>query len=123
MAGRPTLRTDEINSKIEEAAALGSSIEEIAFYIGVWRTTLYRWMKEDPELKDRIEELQERPIIKARQTIVKDLDNPERAQWYLERKKKLEFSQRIENETDVKGSLTINTISYKDNGDNNTPQV
>jgi hypothetical protein len=36
-------------------------------------------MAEDQELKDRIEELQERPILKARQTVVKSLEEPENA--------------------------------------------
>lgn len=94
--GRPTVRNEEINRKIEEAAALGSSIEEIAFYINVWRSTLYRWMAEDPELKDRIEELQEKPILKARQTIIKSLDNPDDARWYLEKKKKREFGNSVD---------------------------
>ena len=94
--GRPTLKTEEINRKIEECAALGASIEEIAMYCGIWRSTLYRWMEEDTNLKDRIKELQERPILKARQTIVKSLDNPEDARWYLERKKKSEFAARVE---------------------------
>jgi len=99
MAGRPTVKTEEIIRKIDEAAALGASIEEIAFYAGIHRATLYRWMEEDTELKDRIEELQERPILKARQTIVNSLNNPQDAQWYLERKRKREFSSRTE--TDI----------------------
>jgi len=41
-AGRPTEKSDEIIRKIEECAALGSSIEEIAFYAGIHRATLYR---------------------------------------------------------------------------------
>ena len=96
MAGRPTERNDEINRKIDEAAAIGASIEEIAFYAGVHRATLYRWMENDPELRDRIQELQEKPIIKARQTIVKSLEDPEMALKYLERKRKAEFSLRTE---------------------------
>lgn len=96
MAGRPTERNDDVNRKMEEAAALGASIEEIAMYAGIHRATLYRWMDKDEELRDRIQELQERPILKARQTVVKSLDNPTSAQWYLERKKKLEFAQRNE---------------------------
>tara|TARA_R110000868_G_C10879207_1_gene762829 strand:+ start:1184 stop:1546 length:363 start_codon:yes stop_codon:yes gene_type:complete len=93
---RPTDRTEEVNRKMEEAAALGASIEEIAMYAGIHRATLYRWMKDDQELNDRIEELQERPILKARQTVVKALENADDARWYLERKKKLEFAQRTE---------------------------
>jgi len=42
MAGRPTEKSDEIIRKIEECASLGSSIEEIAFYAGIHRATLYR---------------------------------------------------------------------------------
>lgn len=102
MAGRPTVKSEEVVRKIEECAALGSSIEEIAFYVGIHRATLYRWMEEDQELKDRIEELQERPILKARQAIVKALDEPEHAKWYLERKRKNEFSQRTEVENNLK---------------------
>lgn len=96
MAGRPTERNDEINRKIEEAAALGATVEEIAMYCGVHRATLYRWMKEDEELRDRIEELRERPILKARQTIIKSLDNPADAKWYLEKKKKNEFGLNVD---------------------------
>jgi AcrR family transcriptional regulator len=96
MAGRPTERTEEVNRKIEEAAALGASTEEIAMYCGVHRATLYRWMQDDEELRDRIDELQERPILKARQTVVRSLDIPQNAQWYLTRKKKVEFAERQE---------------------------
>ena len=114
MAGRPTEKSDEIIRKIEECAALGSSIEEIAFYAGIHRATLYRWMAEDQELKDRIEELQERPILKARQTVVKSLEEPENAKWYLERKRKNEFSTRTEtdntNKTDISGGVQITNI-------------
>lgn len=99
MAGRPTVRTPEVDTKIEQAAALGASYEEIAFYAGIHRNTLYRWAQEDEELKGRIEELQQQPILKARQTVIQSLGDPDRAFRYLERKRKAEFSLRTE--TDV----------------------
>ena len=114
--GRPTVKNDEIIRKIEECASLGSSIEEIAFYVGIHRATLYRWMDEDRELKDRIEELQERPILKARQTVVKSLDDPDHAKWYLERKRKNEFSTRTENEN-------TDRVIYKDETETNTESI
>ena len=40
--------------------------------------------------------MKERPILKARQTVVKALDNPQQAQWFLERKVKNEFASRSE---------------------------
>lgn len=120
--GRPSLLDENMRRKIDEAAQLGCSIEEIAMWCGVWRSTVYRWMIEEPELKDRIQELQERPIMKARQTIVKALDNPSDAQWYLERKRKKEFSPKVE--TEHTGG--IEHIIKIDDGTNNnlveTPQ-
>lgn len=94
--GRPAEKTDEAIRKIEEVAALDGSIEEMAYYAGIHRATLYRWLEDDKDLNDRIQALRERPILKARQTIVKSLDNPVSAQWYLSRKKKKEFAERTE---------------------------
>lgn len=103
MAGRPTVRTSDVNRKIEEAAAIGCTVEEIAFYAGIHRDTLYAWMVDDKELSDRVRELQEKPVIKARQTMVKALDDPHYATWYLSRKKKKEFSERVENDVTSNG--------------------
>lgn len=115
-AGRPTVLTEELRLKIEDAASLGATIEEIALHSGVHRSTMYRWMKEDEKLKDRIIELQERPILKARKTIVDGLDKPDNAKWYLERKKKVEFSQRTELTGEDGKDLTFNVINYADTG-------
>lgn len=104
--GRPTELTEEVRRKIEQAAALGASIEEIALYCGVHRATLYRWIKDDQELHDRIEELQERPILKARETIVKHLDDPAHAFRYLEKKKRKEFGNSLE----LSGEVTSKII-------------
>jgi hypothetical protein len=97
--GRPTERTPEIDVKIEQVASYGASNEEIAFFIGVHRRTLQTWLENDPELRHRIEELKEKPILKARETIVQSLNDPDNAKWYLARKKKREFAERTE--TDI----------------------
>ena len=117
--GRPTVRNEEINRKIEEAAAIGASIEEIAFYININRATLYRWMAEDEELKDRIEELQEKPIMRARQTIVKALDNPMEAKWYLEKKRKKEFGNTEEQNINILMPVLVKFLDKKDDEGNN----
>lgn len=101
-AGRNTKLTEEVRRKIEEAAALDASMEEIAFYAGVHRATLYQWVADDKELHDRIQELRERPILKARQTITKALDDPNHAFKYLERKKRKEFGANVDLTTDGK---------------------
>lgn len=89
--------TDDMRSKIEEVAALDGSVEEMAYYCDVSRQTIYNWLEEDKKLFDKVERLRERPVLKARQTIAKSLDQPQSAQWYLTRKRKKEFAERIEN--------------------------
>lgn len=96
MAGRPSLKTEDTIRKIEEVAALDGSIEEMAYYAGIHRDTLYGWLQDDKDFSDRITSLRERPILKARQTVVKSLDDPIQAFKYLERKKKSEFAVRVE---------------------------
>jgi predicted DNA-binding protein YlxM (UPF0122 family) len=118
--GRPTEKTPEVIRKIEEAAAMDCSMEEIAFFANIHRATLYRWIKEDKELKDRIEGLKQTPFLKARQTILKSIsENPQYAFEYMKRKKKDEFSDRQELTGKDGGELKINIIDYG-KGDNNT---
>lgn len=90
-AHRPTKMTPEIRNKLEDAAALDASLEEMAYYAGIHRMTLYRWLKDDKELSDRVQELREKPVLRARQTINKALDDPNYSFRYLERKRAKEF--------------------------------
>lgn len=94
--GRPTVITPEIISKLEEVFAIGGTDNEACFYADIGKTTLYNYQQDHPEFVERKESLKERPILKARQTVVKALDNPQQAQWFLERKVKNEFAQRSE---------------------------
>lgn len=109
--GSNTKLTDENRVKIKEAAAIGASAEEMAYFCNVSKQTIYNWFKVDPELFDEIERLRERPVLKARQTIVKALDDPEQAKWFLARKRKKEFSERTEQDLTTKGE-SLNDMSY-----------
>lgn len=103
--GRPIEFTEDVVRKLEEAFALDCTVEEACFYADISRQTYYVKIKEKPELSDRFEELRQRPFLKARQTIIKSLDQPEHAKWYMERKKKKEFAPR--QETEYSGSIEI----------------
>ena len=94
--GRPTVMTPETIGKLEQAFAYGASDKEACFYAGINPESLYKYQREHPEFTERKEALKESPILRARETVVKSLDDPKNAQWYLERKKKDEFSQRSE---------------------------
>ncbi len=91
----PKLTEDTIR-KLEEAFAIDASVKEACYYADISTDTYYRWIKEYPELSYKLERLREKPVLKARQTVVRSLDNPDYAFKYLERKKKDEFSPRQE---------------------------
>jgi hypothetical protein len=82
--------------KLEEAFAMDCTVGEACLYAGISRTTYYAWIKDNPELANRFEELRETPVLKARSTIIKGLDNVGTSQWYIERKRKNEFASRQE---------------------------
>jgi hypothetical protein len=90
--GRPTKLTPEVRQKIEQAAALDATVKEICFYADISRETYYQWMKEDPAFSDRIEALRAKPMLKARETIVKSLEDPTHAFRYAEKKGGGEFN-------------------------------
>lgn len=108
--GRPTVITEDVLRKIEEVAALDGSVKEMAFYAGIHFDTLYAYLAQNKEFSERIDALRERPVLKARQTVVKSLDNPSDAHWYLERKRKNEFAQRVE-QTGADGKNLILVVS------------
>ena len=91
----PKLTEDTIR-KLEEAFSIDASVKEACYYADISTDTFYRWIKLYPKLSYKLERLREKPILKARQTVVKALDNPDYAFKYLERKKKDEFSPRQE---------------------------
>lgn len=90
-AGRPTKMTEATLKKLEEAFAFGSTDEEACFYADISHQTLYNYQKENPDFVERKEALKQRPILQARRTVVNNLDKPEYAFKYLEKKRKDEF--------------------------------
>lgn len=95
--------TEDTVRKLEEVFAIDGTIEEACYYADISRDTYYRWCKEFPKLSDKFERLRERPVLKARQTVIKSLDQPDYAFRYLERKRKNEFSTRTETDLTTNG--------------------
>lgn len=91
--GRPTKLTPEVRKKMEEAAALDASIPELCFYAGVTKQTYYNWKEQDPEFFDRLDELRNKPVLLARQTIMRGIaKDPNHAFRYVEKKRPKEFA-------------------------------
>jgi len=111
-AGRPTKMTPETIGKLEEAFSMGCTDLEACLFADIEKTTLYKYQQDHPEFINRKEKLKENPVLKARQTILDNLEDPTNARWYLERKKKDEFSQRTE--SDVKTVISFNDMNDKE---------
>ena len=97
-AQKPQKKTVEIITLLKQAASIGCTNAEACAHAGIREKTYYQWMKEDLELSNEFKRLKNNPIMKARQTIVNALNDPNHAKWYLERKLKNEFSWKIEND-------------------------
>src|SRR6187399_3578722 len=87
--GRPTVMTDEVLRKLEEAFSMGCTDIEACLFADISKTTLYDYQKENPDFTERKEELKERPILLARTTVINSLEKDVNSAWrYLERKDK-----------------------------------
>ena len=113
-AGRPTVMTQDVVSKLEEAWSMGCSDLEACLFADISKQTLYDYQAKFPEFVDRKERLKESLVLKARAVIANSLNNKDEntAKWYLERKKKDEFSTKVENETEIKG-LEVALVKWK----------
>lgn len=112
--GRPTKMTEATIKKLEEAFAIGASDGEACFYADISKVTLYSYQKENPEFLNRKEALKERPVLLARQTVLKAIESdPATAKWYLERKMNKEFATRTKEEHSGEQKLIIETRRHK----------
>jgi len=93
--GRPTKLTPESVRKLEEAAAVRATVRESCFYAGISADTYYKWMKESPELLERLEDLRQKPFLVARKTIIDSLNDVNVAFRFLEKEKPEEYGDRI----------------------------
>lgn len=105
LGGRPSSVTPEKVSKLEQAFSIGASVKEARNYAKISRSSYYRFITDNPEFRERFEDLQTTPILKALESVYSDLDNVETAKWLLERRRKDEYSTRQELGGEVKINL------------------
>lgn len=94
--GRKQSVDDSVLQKLQTAFSLGCSDEEASSFAEIAVSTLYNYQKKNPDFLEWKQLLKEKPILKARNTVVKNLDDPKIALEYLKAKKKNEFGQRME---------------------------
>jgi hypothetical protein len=105
---------DEVIRKLEQVWSIGGSDEEAAFFANIAKSSLCEFLKRSPLVSERKEALKNKTILKARQEVVKGLENnPEFSLKYLERKRRNEFALKLENESKEEVSLKIEIIDAK----------
>lgn len=117
--GRPTKLTTECVAKLEQAFKIGANDTEACLFAGIDRSTFYRYEEAHPEFRNKKLEWKRNPILKAKNTIYKNLDDPNVAKWLLERRDD-EYSnkQRQEITGNVNVSPTaLNIIPVKSNNE------
>ena len=88
---------EEYIANIAEYLKVGCSLHEACLHGETPYRTVKDYYDNEDEVRKKIDRLMNTPILTARQTVVKDLeDNPDMAMKYLERKLKSEFSPRVE---------------------------
>ena len=100
------LKSDSVK-KLQEAFAIGADVSAACSYAQISRQTFYNWTKENKKLQEEFDSLREKPVLKAYQTVYSDLGSIDTAKWYLERKRKKEFSTMQEVESKNQDTLTV----------------
>lgn len=95
---RPTIVTEDVVAKLEEAFKIGATPTEACNYANISRDAYYDRLKKDQTFSDRMDSAKEWPILAMKKVVVqKAVGGDEKsAMWYLERKKKDEFAPRQE---------------------------
>lgn len=96
--GRNTVMTPEIINKLELAYAMDMTDLEACVFAGIGKTAFYDWQKLNPEFTERKEELRAALGTKAKANVAREVrkGNIEMSRWWLERRRKSEFSTRQE---------------------------
>lgn len=94
--GRPSVMTDSVVGKLEQAFMHDCTVEEACVYAGIHKDTYYEFCKQYPEFPDRVAALRCYPTLVAKRTVINAILNGNtRLAWkYLERKLPQEFSSR-----------------------------
>lgn len=100
--GRPSKITAEIVAKLEQAYKIGANDTEACLHAGIDRTTLFRYELSNPDFSNKKAEWKRNPILKAKHTIFKNLDDPSVAKWLLERK-----DDEFKNKQEISGNVSV----------------
>ncbi len=93
--GRPTVFDYDAVRKLEQAFAIGCTVEEACTVSGVSRSAYYKRLEVDEQFMDKMERAKLFTTIQARHTVCLAIKNGDidTSKWYLERKLREEFGK------------------------------
>lgn len=107
-SGRPSVMTPEIIAKLEQAFSFDATNAEACMYAGISEVTLWRYLNGNEEFCNKVKLLRSKPVLAARESVIRSMKNDGAlALKYLERKRKDEFSTRVE-QTGKDGEALVN---------------
>jgi hypothetical protein len=92
--GRPPVINEDVLRKLEVAIATGMGISSSCFFAGISTSTFYEHKALDKEFAYRINMAEEWATFKARQVVLKAIDDGDvaTARWFLSVKARAEFA-------------------------------
>lgn len=100
--GRPTVITDFVILKLQQAFMIGCTDREACIYAGIAENTFYEFCKKYPHFREQKENWKDEPILASRLNIVRAIKNGsiEDSWKYLKSKRKDEFAEKaiVQNE-------------------------
>lgn len=106
--GRPPAITPEVIAKLTEAFKIDMTVEEACTYAKISKDTYYRKCKMDQGFSDECERARQFATVKARRIVIEKMeDDGGLALKYLERKRKEEFSPRVEQQVEVNSIMAL----------------
>lgn len=92
--GRPTKINDDILQKLKSAFGYGCTDAEACAFAGISPSTLYTFQEKNPEFMEEKDGLKQMPNLKARKTVVENLEvDPELSKWWLTKRVSEEFGK------------------------------
>lgn len=117
--GRPKIIDNIVLQKLEQAFTMDMTDLEACLYAGISAGTLYNYQKEKPEFLERKQMLKNSLSLKAKTNVAIKINkgDVQESKWWLERRRKKEFSPRVENtgadgeKLDFNVNVTISHVS------------
>ena|SRR3990167_3447863 len=96
--GRPPIVDKIAIQKLEQAFSNDLTDLEACLYAGISKSTLYNYQEKHPEFVERKELLKNALSLKAKNNMARKINegDEESSRWWLERRRKQEFSLRTE---------------------------